>query len=79
MRASAITLVWLLLLLVNSTPSLATAAAAAAPDEMRSLQEEVQDLKQLLSMVLGAEPVNQTLGEAFPTTMLGLLSRPHTQ
>lgn len=73
MRASAITLVCLLLvlLLVNSTPGPATAAAAAAPDELRSLQEEVQDLKQLLSIVLGAEPVNQTLGEAFPCHHVG--------
>lgn len=58
MRSTAITLGCLLLLLASSTPGHTT----AAPDDLRDLQEEVQLQKLLLSMVLGAEPTNQTLG-----------------
>jgi hypothetical protein len=53
--------------LLLSSASSTAAAAAGDPStqaiEVANLQQEVREMKQLLSMVLGAEPVEQMLGE----------------
>lgn len=62
MRVTAIlsALSWLLLCGAIQT---AVATAGDPGAELSSLQQELQELKQLLSMVLGAEPIEQLTGE----------------
>jgi hypothetical protein len=52
------------LLLVSSTAATAAAAAGSPSTDVAKLQQEVQEMKQQLSVALGAEPVEQMLGES---------------